>query len=338
MLPPQSHHLHCYTTSTTTATVTISTVANSTNTTYKTTSAATPIRPHSLVTTADDHHRSPSPPSPSPPQPFHHHLHTANATTTSPPSPQPSPSTDRVRLVRSQQPPDTAYPPVGYDPTDHLCLFSGNRLIKTKKEITMAEQNLNEYISIARKNYLSDDNEERMVEKSFLEIQGSFLVKICDNDFNGIVGENVFEHIENFLEVVGPLNIKGVIQDRFRLSVFHISLAGATGEWFRKDCIGSVTTWEDLVERLVYNFYQLSDNNEEMKANEHDDPDDIAKIFKIEGNLFDFETPLCKALNEFNYLLKIDTYLFTLDIQEIKTYGEHKYELDNNMIGDLEKP
>ncbi|GJV06685.1 hypothetical protein Tco_1344341 [Tanacetum coccineum] len=175
-----------------------------------------------------------------------------------------------------------------------------------------------------------------MVEKSFLEIQGTFLVKIRDNTFNGIIGENTFKHIDNFLEVVGPLKIKGLSQDRFRLSIFPISLAGAASEWFKKDCIGSVTTWEDLVEKFVQKFYQLSDNNEEMETDEDDDPNDIADIFKIEGNLFDFETPLCKAFNEFNYLLKIDTDLFTFDIQEIKTYKE--YELNNNMTGDLEEP
>nr|GEV99076.1 hypothetical protein [Tanacetum cinerariifolium] len=72
-----------------------------------------------------------------------------------------------------------------------------------------------------------------------------------------------------------------------------------------------------------------------MEADE-DDPDDIAEIFKIKDNLFDFETPLCKAFNKFNYLLKIDTDLFTFDIQEIKNYKE--YELNNNMTGDLEEP
>ncbi|GKE50308.1 hypothetical protein Tco_1481566, partial [Tanacetum coccineum] len=59
----------------------------------------------------------------------------------------------------------------------------------------------------------------------------------------------------------------------------------------KKDCTGSVTTWEDLVEKFVQKFYQLSDNNEEMEVDESDDPDDIAKIFKTEGNLFDYETP-----------------------------------------------
>ncbi|GJU30943.1 hypothetical protein Tco_1174532 [Tanacetum coccineum] len=172
-----------------------------------------------------------------------------------------------------------------------------------------------------------------MIKKSFLEIQGTFLVKIQDNTFNGIIGENAFKYIDNFLEVFRPLKIKGLSQDRFRLSIFPISLAGAASEWFKKDCIGSVTTWENLVEKFNKKFYQLSDDNEEMEADEDDDPDDITEIFKIKGNLFDFETPLCKALNEFNYFLKIDTDLFTFDIQGIKTYEE--YEWNNNMTGDI---
>ncbi|GJR82840.1 hypothetical protein Tco_0153625 [Tanacetum coccineum] len=194
----------------------------------------------------------------------------------------------------------------------------------------------NEYISVTRKNFLSDDNKGRMIEKSFFKIQGTFLVKIRDNTFNGIIGENAFKYINNFLEVVGPLKEKGLSQDRFRLSVFPISLAGAASEWFKKDCIGSVTTWEDMVEKFFQKFYQLFDDNEEMEADEDDDPDNIAEIFKIEGNLFDYETPLCKVFNDFNYLLKIDTNLFTFDIQGIKTYEE--YELNNNMMGGLEEP
>ncbi|GJT31454.1 hypothetical protein Tco_0911729 [Tanacetum coccineum] len=161
----------------------------------------------------------------------------------------------------------------------------------------MAEPNLNDYIYITRKNFLSGDNEGRMVEKNFFEIQGTFLVKIRDNAFNGTMGENAIEHIDYFLKVVGPFKVKGVSQDRLRFSIFPISLAGAA-------------------------------------TDEDDNPDDISEIFKIEGNLFDFETPLCKAFNEFNYLLKINTDLFAFDIQEIKTYEEYKL----NMTRDLEEP
>ncbi|GJX79745.1 hypothetical protein Tco_0327894 [Tanacetum coccineum] len=117
---------------------------------------------------------------------------------------------------------------------------------------------------------------------------GAFLVKIRDNTFNGIIGENVFEHRNKFLKVVGPIKINGVSQERFRLSIFPISLAGAAVEWFKKDCIGLVTTWEDLVEKFIKKFYQLSDDNEEIEAEEDDDPDNITDIFKIEGIYFDY--------------------------------------------------
>ncbi|GJY87134.1 hypothetical protein Tco_0501762 [Tanacetum coccineum] len=159
-----------------------------------------------------------------------------------------------------------------------------------------------------------------MIEKFFVEIQGAFLVKIRDNTFNGTIGENAFEHINNFLEVVRPIKINGVSQDRFRLSIFPISLTGVV--CFKKDYTGSVTTWEDLVEKFVQKFYQLSNNNEEMEVEEGDDLDDIPEVFKIKGNLFDYETPLYKAFNDFNYLLIIDTDLFTFDIQGIRTYEE----------------
>ncbi|GJR64056.1 hypothetical protein Tco_0010121 [Tanacetum coccineum] len=99
------------------------------------------------------------------------------------------------------------------------------------------------------------------------------------------------------------------------------TLDGAIGEWFKKDCIGSVTTWEDLVEKFVQKFYQLTDHNEEIEAEEDDDPNDITDIFKIEGNLFDYETPFCKAFKDFNYLLKINTDL----VGSMTYFQDHKW-------------
>ncbi|GJR95048.1 hypothetical protein Tco_0267222 [Tanacetum coccineum] len=171
----------------------------------------------------------------------------------------------------------------------------------------MTEQN--DYISITRKNCISNDNEGRMIERIFVEIPGTFLVKIRDNSFNGTIGENEFEHINKFLKEVGPIKINGV---------------------------SSVTTWEDLLKKFIQRFYPISDDNEEIEAEKDDDPDDITDIFKIEGNLFDYKTPLCKAFNDFNYLLKIDKDQFTFDIQGIGTYEE--YELNNPMTMDLGEP
>ncbi|GJY00103.1 hypothetical protein Tco_0357121 [Tanacetum coccineum] len=169
----------------------------------------------------------------------------------------------------------------------------------------MAEPN--DYIIATRKNLATNDNEGRMVEKCIVEIQGAFLVKIRDYAFNGNIGENAFKHIDKFLEVVGPIKINGLTQDRFRLSVFPVSLAGAAKE-------------------------ETEDVDNPNKT------DNVLKIFKIEGNLFDFETPLCEAFYEFSYLLKIDTDLFTYDIQNFKTYDEYEQELNNDKAKGTEEP
>ncbi|GJY16227.1 hypothetical protein Tco_0386649 [Tanacetum coccineum] len=54
------------------------------------------------------------------------------------------------------------------------------------------------------------------------------------------------------------------------------------------------------------------------------DDDEVAKIFRIETDVFGFETPLCRAFKEFNYLLRIDPNVLTKDIDGFKTYEEYK--------------
>ncbi|GJW99450.1 hypothetical protein Tco_0183364 [Tanacetum coccineum] len=204
----------------------------------------------------------------------------------------------------------------------------------------MAGPITNDYISATRKSFVSNDNDGKMIEKNFIEIEGSFLVKIRNNAFNGIDGENVFEHINSFLKVVEPLKVRGLIHNRFRLSVFPISLSGAASKWFTNECIDTISTWDDLVEKFVQKFYNLFDHNEEEEAEDDDDPnmiDNVFEIFKIKDDLFNFDTPLCIAFEEFNYLLKIDPDLFTHDIQGIKTYDEYAQELNNDKTQGLDE-
>ncbi|GJS08877.1 C2 calcium/lipid-binding domain-containing protein CaLB [Tanacetum coccineum] len=49
-----------------------------------------------------------------------------------------------------------------------------------------------------------------------------------------------------------------------------------------------------------------------------DDEDEIAEVFRIDTNIFDYETPICSAFNEFNYLLKDYEWYEALDDCELK--------------------
>ncbi|GJS03772.1 hypothetical protein Tco_0320280 [Tanacetum coccineum] len=171
-----------------------------------------------------------------------------------------------------------------------------------------------------------------MAEKCIVEIQGTFLVKIHNDTFYGNDRENTYKHINKFLKIVEPIKINGLTQDRFRLSIFPDSLAGAAYEWFTKECIGSITTWDDMLEKFILKFHHLSNHNKEetKKDDNPNETDNVPKIFRKEGNLFDFETPLCEAYHEFNCLLNIDTDLFTYDIQNLKTYDEYERDMNNN--------
>ncbi|GKF66799.1 hypothetical protein Tco_0193316 [Tanacetum coccineum] len=132
----------------------------------------------------------------------------------------------------------------------------------------MAKPVLEDYVTVTRKNYISGNDRGEIIDNSFLELKGTFMIKIRDNAFSGTNGEDTIEHIEKFLEVVGPLKLPNVSDDQFRLSVFPISLTGAASDWFKEECIGSITSSKDLTEKFFRKFYPPSRTNNEMKADE----------------------------------------------------------------------
>ncbi|GKC76109.1 hypothetical protein Tco_1126883, partial [Tanacetum coccineum] len=93
--------------------------------------------------------------------------------------------------------------------------------------------------------------------------------------------------------------------------------------------------------------YYLSDiggDDEVELTNEEssDDEDEIVEVFRIDTNILYYETPICSAFNEFNYLLKVDPGLLTKDIMGFKTYDDYKndwiYEWNKDVPWVDEKP
>ncbi|GJT66203.1 hypothetical protein Tco_1017683 [Tanacetum coccineum] len=87
----------------------------------------------------------------------------------------------------------------------------------------------------------------------------------------------------------------------------------------------------------------IEDDEVELTDEESSDNDDeIADVFRIDTNIFDYDIPLCSAFNEFNYLLKVDPDLLTKDIIGFKTYEDYKddwiYEWNKDVPWVDEKP
>ncbi|GKA92535.1 hypothetical protein Tco_0814460 [Tanacetum coccineum] len=158
----------------------------------------------------------------------------------------------------------------------------------------MAKPITYDYISANEKSSISSDINVKMIEKKFIEIEGEFLLRIRDNTFHGVDGEDVYKHINSFLEVVKPLKIRGLSHDRFRLSVFPTSLSGAAKEWFTNECNVTISTWDDLVENFILKFHNLCEHNEETDDEIYDPHtfDDVLEVLKIDNDLFHLDSPL----------------------------------------------
>ncbi|GJW02040.1 hypothetical protein Tco_1560896 [Tanacetum coccineum] len=109
-------------------------------------------------------------------------------------------------------------------------------------------------------------------------------------------------------------------------------------------------TMDQFTKNALWIYWTRGDDEVEFTNKESSDPDDenliegneVAKIFRIETNVFDFETPTCRALKEFNYLLQIDLEVLTKHIDRFKTYDEYKddwiYEWNEDVPWVHEKP
>nr|GEW40017.1 hypothetical protein [Tanacetum cinerariifolium] len=88
--------------------------------------------------------------------------------------------------------------------------------------------------------------------------------------------------------------------------------------------------WDFLIKNNGQEGVADKEFSKAEKAN-NDDEQETIEIFRIETNLFNYETPLCTEFKELNFLLKVDPELFTHDIERNKTYGDYENKLNDEL-------
>ncbi|GJT53803.1 hypothetical protein Tco_0988857 [Tanacetum coccineum] len=113
-------------------------------------------------------------------------------------------------------------------------------------------------------------------------------------------------------------------------------------EWLRSKIFNYKMMDQYTMKALRIYWIRGDDEVELTDEESSDDEDEIAEVFRIDTNIFDYETPICSAFNEFNYLLKVDPDLLTKDIMGFKTYDDYKndwiYEWNKDVPWVDEKP
>ncbi|GKA60701.1 hypothetical protein Tco_0760108, partial [Tanacetum coccineum] len=149
-------------------------------------------------------------------------------------------------------------------------------------------------------NYYSKITSITVNGKNAYELKGKFLDDLYNNAFSGTNEKYVAKHIEYFHKIVGLINLPNVDHDKLRVVVFPILL------------------------KIGGDEIEVSDDESSDLEEYWSDKEETAKNFKIETDVFYYETPL--AFNEFNYLLKVDPDLLTKDIMGWREDGYYNGE------------
>nr|GEW01246.1 hypothetical protein [Tanacetum cinerariifolium] len=199
---------------------------------------------------------------------------------------------------------------------------------------TKAKSITYEYVTKARDDYYSGITKTMINRKTAYELKGKFLDDLQNNASSRTNGEDTVEHIENFLKTIDllvllnpPSRIGRITESNAKWDTTNVILENWLASKYTNHTTMDVFTkntfwdyWKKGNDEIVLANGKVFNLNEEYPYEDGE----IAEIFRIETNIFDYEMPMYKAFNEFNYLIQIDPNVLTKYIIGFKNYEEYK--------------
>ncbi|GJT08811.1 reverse transcriptase domain-containing protein [Tanacetum coccineum] len=201
--------------------------------------------------------------------------------------------------------------------------------------------------------------------KNAYELKGKFLEDLHNNAFSGTNRKDAVEHIEYYLNIVNPIRLPitkesitcwvdltakffGKYYPPFRIEgnntpVIKWDPTNPKFEGWLATKFVNYKTMDIFTKGGLWDYWKMGCDEIDVSDDETSDNDDeIAEVFRIDTHIFNYETPICSAFNEFNYLLKVDPDLLTKDIEGFKTFDDYKndwiYEWNKDVPWVGEKP
>ncbi|GKB97585.1 hypothetical protein Tco_0983722, partial [Tanacetum coccineum] len=168
-----------------------------------------------------------------------------------------------------------------------------------------------------------DENERMFAEALDLKFRNH--EKIDKEIKEGVVAtwliRSYRKQLEKYMEIKRRLEVNGV-NTNVEFDPTYVEFA----KWLASK-FNNHKTIDRYTKDALWLYYIKGDDEEVLSDDEFFDLEEenlregneIAKIFRIEMNIFLFETPLCKEFKEFNYLLQIDVDVLTRDLPGFKT-------------------
>nr|GEW94720.1 reverse transcriptase domain-containing protein [Tanacetum cinerariifolium] len=130
--------------------------------------------------------------------------------------------------------------------------------IRTIEEfIPMADRTMEELLQVPTEGYGEAILILEILAGNF-KIKTNLLQLVQSNKFHGRESENPHTHISNFKRMTATLKYRDVPNDAIKLMIFPYSLEDAARIWYEKEPPNSILTWDDLVNKLVNQFFPPS--------------------------------------------------------------------------------
>ncbi|GJT43359.1 hypothetical protein Tco_0952074 [Tanacetum coccineum] len=207
---------------------------------------------------------------------------------------------------------ETKFPAIVYDDALKLELdFSSEPTLSSQHVDEVNWKNKTSLSEYDDENY--NDNDEDKIEQ-WLDLKFDDHKKVDKEVMEEVVStwliRSYKKQFEEYMEIKRKLEVYGLYTD-VECDPTNIDFAEwlsskfsnhGTMDWYTKNALWLYWVRGDDEEMLTED--ELSNLEEKGVENE------IAEIFRIEIDIFHFETPLCKAFKEFNYFLRIDVNSF----------------------------
>ena len=88
------------------------------------------------------------------------------------------------------------------------------------------------------------------IKANNFQLKLALITMVQDHQFTGHPSEDPNEHMGRFMRMSNTVKLNGVRLEVIKLQLFPFSLRDVAATWFDSLPVGSVNTWEELVEAI----------------------------------------------------------------------------------------